>query len=510
MKKLYPALCLVLLFALLLAPASYAEGSNTDTLLHWDIKIAVPDGATAALKGSSYYIYADEAGYLPYVMLTSYTRDSARDFVDEFTDYMRTQYDDLRVTSEPRSIRIGGKACWEVDYAYSISGYEAKDRRIAAENNGRVYLFCSKEIEELGMTVGTMLEDVIENSVFLTDGKEPEQPQSSSQFADAYLYCLDSGMPKYWLDLSGRMSDSPVLHCWFRSGDPTFYETWYILDLDTADYHNGVVDIHKVTDAYGFDHSDWFKTLRFRLDGDELVLEVERDERTLAGGAEDNVLTGRYRMKEAGVGCLYQYRENGLRLKYWLDTDGRNLLLHALFRGEGPDFYESVFTLDLASAESTDDRTLVFRKVYDSMGLDVSKRFKALRLVVSDGSLTLEVERDESTMAGGAENNILTGSYEFTPKTVLAPPEPGPYSEAQLGTLAQIYYFTNYGFYPPRAEVAANGDGTYNVHLFEVVSLGGLTHTATSAWYTVDAYGAGFNDITGEEVSLVPMTLNIS
>ena len=510
MKKLFPALCLVLLLTMLLSPAALAEGSNTDTLADWDIEIAVPDGAAAVLDGTSYYLYADEAGYLPYVMLTSYTRDSARDFLDEFTDYMRTQYDDLRVTSGPEAKTVGGKSCWEIDYAYSISGYMAKDRRIVTANNGRVYLFCSKEIEELDMTVGTMLEDVIANCVFLSETKEAEPAQRSSSFADAYLCRLDNGMPKYWLDLSGRMSDSAVLHCWFRSGDPTFYETWYILDLASADYKNGVVDIHKVTDAYGFDRSDWFQTLRFWREDDGLVLEVERDESTLAGGAEDNVLTGRYRMEEAGFGCIYQYRENGLRLKYWLDTDGRNLLLHALFRGEGPDFYESVFTLDLATAESIDEKTLAFHKVFDSMGLDVSNRFKSLRLAAGDGVLTLEVERDESTMAGGTENNIFTGSYEFKPKTVLAPPVPGPYTETQLGGIAQIYYFTKNGFYPPEAEVIGNGDGTYNVHLFEIVKLGGLTHTATSAWYTVDAYGSGFNDVTGEGIALVPMTLNIS
>ena len=510
MKKLCSALCLVLLFTLLLSPASLAAWDNTDTLVNWDIRIAVPDGATAVLENSSYYIYADEEGYLPYVMLTTYTRDSARDFLDEFTDYMRTQYADFRTTSPVTAKTVGDKACWEVDYTYSISGYEARDRRIVTANNGRVYLFCSKEIEELGMTVGTMLEDVVANCVFLSGGEPAQQPQTSSRFADAYLYCLADGMPKYWLDLSGLMSDDAVLHCWFRSSDPTFYETWYTLDLDTADYSDGVVDIHEVTDAYGFDHSDWFRTLRFWREGDELVLEVERDERTLAGGAEDNVLTGRYRMEPAGASCIYQYRENGLRLKYWLDTDGRDLLLHALFRGEGPDYYESVFTLDLSSAESAGEKALAFHKVYDGMGLDVSNRFKSLRLVAADGGLTLEVVRDERTMAGGTENNIFTGSYDFRPKTVLAPAETGPYDEAQLGRLAQIYYFTKNGFYPPEAEVIGNGDGTYNVHLFEIVRLGGLTHTATSAWYTVDAYGSGFNDVTGEGIALVPMTLNIS
>ena len=31
----------------------------------------------------------------------------------------------------------------------------------------------------------------------------------------------------------------------------------------------------------------------------------------------------------------------------------------------------------------------------------------------------------------------------------------------------------------------------------------GESHTATSAWYTVDSHGVGTNDITGEPVDLV-------
>ena len=42
-------------------------------------------------------------------------------------------------------------------------------------------------------------------------------------------------MPKYWLDFTGAMADGVVLHCYFRSGDPTYYESWFILDLYTAD-----------------------------------------------------------------------------------------------------------------------------------------------------------------------------------------------------------------------------------------------------------------------------------
>ena len=48
-----------------------------------------------------------------------------------------------------------------------------------------------------------------------------------------------------------------------------------------------------------------------------------------------------------------------------------------------------------------------------------------------------------------------------------------------------------------------NGDGTYTIQLYENVDLGeGESHTATSAWYTVDTYGVGIDEITGRTVDL--------
>ena len=121
--------------------------------------------------------------------------------------------------------------------------------------------------------------------------------------------------------------------------------------------------------------------------------------------------------------------------------------------------------------------------------------------------------RDESTLAGGAEDNILTGDYAMYPvgvgintatgRPAVRPEQSGPYSAEELGRWAQISYFVNYGFFPPEAEVTKNSDGSFTIHLFEIVDLDGLTHTATSAWYVVNAYGSGRNDITGERIELI-------
>ena len=82
MKKVLIALCVALLLAASLSPLCAAAGDNFDTLADWNIRIAVPDDAAAAvLKGNEYYIYAQKAGYIPYVMLTVYRYDSEEAFI---------------------------------------------------------------------------------------------------------------------------------------------------------------------------------------------------------------------------------------------------------------------------------------------------------------------------------------------------------------------------------------------------------------------------------------------
>ena len=322
--------------------------------------------------------------------------------------------------------------------------------------------------------------------------------EEESTLADAYLYCQEDGMPKYWLDFTGELVDNPVLHAYFRSSDPTFYESWFILDLDTADVYDRMIEFHNVYDQYGFDISEWFDTFTVLLLGDQIILDVERDESTMAGGTEDNILTGIYFMDPMAAGVVYEYfQEDGMR-KYWLDLNSEDIVLHAMFRSEGPDFYESTFTLALDDAEWDGDYTVNIRTVRDSMGLDISRWFKKLVLSEVQGAILMNVERDESTMAGGTEDNILTGVYMFEPRTYFLPLEEGPFTAEELGVLAQQFYFAITGYYLPEADAADNGDGTYTIHLYEDMG----DHTATSAWYTVDDMGYGTDDITGDLIYL--------
>ena len=494
MKKRLTALCLILVFSVVFSSVCYAAGDNYDTLADWNIRIAVPDGTTAVLKGNEYYIYAQSVGSIPYVMLTTYRYDSEEEFIPDFTAYMQKQHADLRVTAEAERKTVGNRSVYEIDYGYKVSGYDVRDRRIVFTVDGRTYMFVSKEVEALGMTVGSMLEDVVAQAQLLSDegGAFPE-PEEDAVLAQAYLYRQKDGMPKYWLDFSGAIADDPVLHCYFRSGEPTFYESFFILDLETAEYRDDRIEIRKVVNERGIEVSSWFESLTLRLKGETAVLEVKRDESTLAGGAEDNLLSGSYPMEPLGAGVDYRFFGEDGQLRYRLELGGDALRLHILPAGEEDG---RVLTLDTETARAQGEYSLEIRRILSETGEDVSRGFASLTLTDVQGAVLLKVERDGS----GADDGLPTGVYLLEPRTHLLPKDEGPYTAEELAEWAQIYYFTRSGFFPPETEVLKNKDGSFTVHLFETVKQDGVSHTASSAWYTVDEYGVGRDEITGQDV----------
>ena len=297
MKKLVSVLCFMLAFCAVLSPACSAEEENYDTLPSWNVRITVPEEATAVLKGSEYYIYAQEEDSIPYVMLRTYQYDDVLAFLDDFTAFMKEQYSDLRITADVTDKTIGDKKCFEIDYGYLVSGYEVKDRRIVIGFDGTVYMFASKEIEELGLTIGNMLDDVVAECEFIS-GDDTGQ---SSGLAAGYLYCQENGMPKYWLDFTGSVTDDLVLHCFFRSGDMTFYETCFVLDLPTAIVSENGLKICQVSDLNDADCSDWFRELTLQFYRDAAVMTVERDKRLPEEDTENTILSGAYVMVPVGV-----------------------------------------------------------------------------------------------------------------------------------------------------------------------------------------------------------------
>ena len=169
MKKLL-SVVLILVLILSVTPLCYAK--NTDTLADWNVKITVPDGKTAVLQGSEYYIFGQQEGSIPYVMLRPYRYDDPEKFITDFTEYMQGKYTDLTVTSPATRKTIGNKRCWEIDYGYTVRGYDVRDRRVVITVDGLTYMFASKEIESNGMTIGSMLNDVVADCEFLGPGAD--------------------------------------------------------------------------------------------------------------------------------------------------------------------------------------------------------------------------------------------------------------------------------------------------------------------------------------------------
>lgn len=110
----------------------------------------------------------------------------------------------------------------------------------------------------------------------------------------------------------------------------------------------------------------------------------------------------------------YAYEEDG-QLRYWIEF-GDEFYLHCMFRSGDPEYYEEVYTL-YPDWEMSEAQQLVICTVKDGDGNDISDRFESLIfLFSSEDTVTMQVKRDEQTLAGGAEDNILTGEYTLKPR----------------------------------------------------------------------------------------------
>ena len=83
-----------------------------------------------------------------------------------------------------------------------------------------------------------------------------------------------------------------------------------------------------------------------------------------------------------------------------------------------------------------------------------------------------------------------------------------PYQSMELAAMARAYYLKENNYLAPEVECLKNDDGTTTLHLYEIVKDDDeSSHTATSAWYTVDEYGKGEDDIMGNMVEFPNMSL---
>ena len=171
MKKLLSIIVIAaVLAATLIVPTASAESKpytiTYTNITGWNLRLARPLESVMTMQGSHLFIYMEEAGYIPYVLVELYNFKSEEEFMDALTEAMRDAYADLKVVSPAHKTVVGGKECYEIRYTYTIQGYLITDRRIAITHDGRTFEFGSVELEELNQTVGNLLEDMLQNSAF--------------------------------------------------------------------------------------------------------------------------------------------------------------------------------------------------------------------------------------------------------------------------------------------------------------------------------------------------------
>ena len=229
----------------------------------------------------------------------------------------------------------------------------------------------------------------------------------------------------------------------------------------------------------------------------------------LAAGAAE---TGRYADYAEYNGCAFY--EPGGQLRYWIEfgADGKSFYLHFVYP-DGDRQVDDLYTL-YPDWDASDADILKIGTVVDSGGNAVSHYFTNLEFRFSDdGSVLMVVERDGRTISGGTRYNILSGEYVLTPSDLVQPAPEGdpaedmrelqPLAPGPLGSLAQRYYGLHFGYFPPEADITDNGDGTYLIHLYETTqNEDGTYHTASYAWYTVNATGSGIDEIMGTPIDL--------
>lgn len=84
-----------------------------------------------------------------------------------------------------------------------------------------------------------------------------------------------------------------------------------------------------------------------------------------------------------------------------------------------------------------------------------------------------------------------------------------PYQVSELIALSRWYYNQRNGYLPPEVEWQENEDGTFLIKLYELVKDDEcIGHIATSAIYTVDAYGKGKEELMLEDVEFPEVSIS--
>ena len=149
--------------------ADVPDSSEVVALDDLGISISPSDYAAIQQEDGFVYVYTQEKGSIPYVIV-GYYDVTADDFASQFTQYMTESYEDLQVMSPEAAVTVGDREWTYIQYSYSVSGYTVRDSRLFLPENGRTYMFGAKEIPELSLFVGSNLEEIAGSFAYLAGG----------------------------------------------------------------------------------------------------------------------------------------------------------------------------------------------------------------------------------------------------------------------------------------------------------------------------------------------------
>lgn len=130
---------------------------------------------------SSYKVMTDKEGFIyvgqnvdnegvliPYLIVGRYDQfNNEVQFLNSFTDYMREQYNDLKIIIDLVSGTIGNKTVYGIAYSYNSDNHVVIDNRYATVINNKVYMVATKEENTNTDEINSVAEHILSS---LTEG----------------------------------------------------------------------------------------------------------------------------------------------------------------------------------------------------------------------------------------------------------------------------------------------------------------------------------------------------
>ncbi len=104
----------------------------------------------------------NQGALVPYIVIGRYDNfNNAVQFLNSFTDYMKKEYNDLKITIDLVSGTIGNKLVYGLAYNYTSDNHLVVDNRYAIVENNVVYMIGSKEENVNTQEINNVVEHVI-------------------------------------------------------------------------------------------------------------------------------------------------------------------------------------------------------------------------------------------------------------------------------------------------------------------------------------------------------------